>query len=117
MNTIALRRIFPLKRTSTKFNVINSELMPDVENYWLSKGRYDHKRYEDFLAVRNTEILRTDEGDFEIAYDYKNQSFKVRKGYISADNSVRNLSEPISMSLETAEEIVKIMNTIKNRQK
>jgi hypothetical protein len=117
MNAIALRRIFPLKRTSTKFNVINPELMPDVEKYWLSKGRFDKKRYEDFLAVRNTEILRTDEGDFEIAYDYKKDSFKVRKGYISADNSVRNLSEVISMSVETGEEIVRIMNAIKNRQK
>ena len=117
MNTIALRRIFPLKKTSTKFNVINLELMPDVEDYWVSKGRFDKKRYEDFLAVRNTEILRTDEGDFEIAYDYKKESFKVKKGYISADNSVRDFSESISMSLETAEEIVKIMNVIKKRQK
>ena len=117
MKALTLKRIFPENWIPNRFNLINPTMMPDVEKHWLCKGRFDKERYEKFLAVRNTEILRVDEGDKQIAYDYKNQSFKVRQGYISADTSIRNLSDQISMSLETAEEILKIMNAIKSRQK
>lgn len=118
MKAITLKRIVPENWIANRFNLINANLMQDVEKYWRSKGRFDKDRYKRFLDARNTDIIRsTENGDFKIAYDCDTQKFEISQGFVSSDNSVSKLGQPITISLKTAEKIMETMLNIKNRQK
>jgi len=118
MKALTLKRIVPENWISNRFNIINRKLMPDVEKYWRSKGRFDKDRYKRFLDARNVDVIRsTENGDFKIAYDCDTEKFEISQGFVSSDNSVSKLGQPITVSLKTAEKILEAMLNIKNRQK
>jgi hypothetical protein len=118
MKALTLRRIFPENWIPNRFNIINPTMMPDVEKYWLSKGRFDKQRYNRFLAIRNTDIVHnTENGDFQISYDHVTEKFEISQGFVSSDKLVSRLGKPITVNLETAEKLLETMLNIKNRQK
>lgn len=118
MKPIKLFRVLGgVTEPSVTHNAINKELMPEVEEYWVSKGRFNHRLYDKFLRIRNTELVRTDKNDsIQVVYDHSADVFELRQGFVSFDGSKSDLKEAILISLDDLEKVYETVYNIKQKQ-
>ena len=118
MNPFKLFRVFGAETTSSiTHNEISRDLMPEVEQYWITKGRFNYKLYDRFLRIRNTELVRTDKNDsIQVVYDHSDDVFELRQGFVSFDGSKSDLKGAILISLDDLEKVYETVYNIKQKQ-
>lgn len=118
MNPFKLFRVMGAEITSSiTHNSINKDLMPEVEQYWNSKGRFNYKLYDQFLKTRNTELIRTDKKkSIQVVYDHSSDVFELRQGFVSLDGSKTDLAEPFLINLSDLEKVYETVSNIKQKQ-
>ena len=118
MNPFKLFRVFGAETTSSiTHNEISRDLMPEVEQYWITKGRFNYKLYDRFLRIRNTELIRTEKkNSIQVIYDHSDDVFELRQGFVSLDGSNSDLKEPFLISLSDLEKVYETVSNIKQKQ-
>lgn len=118
MNPIKLFRVFAGDKTpTTTHNLINKELLPEVEQYWISKGRFNHSLYDRFLRIRNSALVRTEKSSsIQVIYDHSADIFELRQGFVSLDGLKSDLNEPFLISLVDLEKVYETVSNLKQKQ-
>jgi hypothetical protein len=118
MNPLKLFRVYGAETTSSiTHNEINKDLMPEVEQYWIARGRFNHKLYDQFLRIRNTELIRTEKkNSIQVIYDHSDDVFELRQGFVSLDGAKSDLKEPFLISLGDLEKVYETVSNIKQKQ-
>jgi hypothetical protein len=118
MNPFKLFRVFSCENTSSvTHNKINQELMPEVEKYWKSKGRFNYKLYDQFIRLRNTEVIKNEKNkSIQVVYSQSDELFELRQGFVSLDGNKTDLREPFVVSLDELEQIYDTVFNLKLKQ-
>jgi len=118
MNPFKIFKVFTGENTSSvTHNLINKDLMPEVEQYWVNKGRFNFNLYDRFLRIRNTELIRTEKkNSIQVIYDHSANIFELRQGIVSLDGLKCDLNEPFLVSLVDLEKVYETAYNIKQKQ-
>lgn len=118
MNPFKIFKVFAEGNALTvTHNSINKELMPELEQYWKSKGSFNNRLYAEFLRIRNTEVIKV-EGDksIQVVYDHSSDAFELRQGFVSMDGSKSDLEEAFTLKYVDLESVYQKAINLKQKQ-